>query len=84
MHGWGDKQPELTRMSKQGQWDEMADVITDDMLDIFAVVGNPEEVGRGLGERLGPLAGRISLYANYEIDTAIWPTVAAAVRKAAG
>jgi probable F420-dependent oxidoreductase len=84
MHGWGDTQPELTRMSKQGQWDDMADLITDEMLDVFAVVGNPDEVGRGLGQRLGPVASRISLYANYESDPAIWPTVADAVRKAAG
>lgn len=84
LHGWGDKQPELTRMSKQGRWDEMADVITDEMLETFAVVGRPEEVGRGLGERLAPLASRISLYANYEIDPAIWPVVADAVRKVAG
>ena len=31
-HGWGDAQPELNRMSKEGEWVEMADVIDDEML----------------------------------------------------
>ena len=35
-HGWGDLQPELTRMSKEGKWKEMADVIDDDVVRTFA------------------------------------------------
>ena len=30
MHGWGDLQTELNRMSKQGKWVEMGEVITDE------------------------------------------------------
>src|SRR6516165_10980946 len=39
LHGWGDLQPELNRLSKQGDWDEMGRQITDEILDAFAVVG---------------------------------------------
>src|SRR5215831_11242983 len=50
-HGWGDLQPELNRMSKQGQWSEMIALVTDDMLDAIGVAGRPAEVGRRLRER---------------------------------
>jgi len=44
VEGWGDLQPELNTLSKQGKWDEMGLLITDDILDKFAVVGEPDEV----------------------------------------
>ncbi|HVV30816.1 MAG TPA: LLM class F420-dependent oxidoreductase [Mycobacteriales bacterium] len=80
MHGWGDVQPQLTRMSKENKWVEMADLITDEMLHTISLVGSPTEVGRGLAERLGAIASRVSLYATYTSDPAIWPEVVAAVR----
>ena len=43
LHGWGDLQDELNRMSKEGKWKEMGELITDDILDAFAVVAEPEE-----------------------------------------
>ena len=50
-HGWGHLQPELNRMSKQGQWFEMMQLVTDDMLDVIGVSGRPAEAGRKLRER---------------------------------
>ena len=50
-HGWGDLQPELNRMSKQGQWSEMIALVSDDMLDAIGVAGQPAEVGRRLRRR---------------------------------
>jgi probable F420-dependent oxidoreductase len=50
-HGWGHLQPELNRMSKQGQWSEMIALVTDDMLDTIGVAGQPAEVGRRLRQR---------------------------------
>jgi probable F420-dependent oxidoreductase len=50
-HGWGDLQPELNRMSKTGQWFEMMQLVTDDMLDVIGVSGRPAEAGRTLRER---------------------------------
>ena len=38
-HGWGELQGELNALSKQGKWKEMGELIDDDMLDTFAVVG---------------------------------------------
>ena len=50
-HGWGHLQPELNRMSKQGQWSAMIALVTDDMLDAIGVAGRPADVGRRLRER---------------------------------
>ena len=59
-HGWGDLQPELNRMSKQGQWLDMIRLIGDDMLDVVGVSGTPRAVGRALRER-NAFAERTSL-----------------------
>jgi probable F420-dependent oxidoreductase len=81
LHGWGELQPELTRLSKEGRWAEMGDAIDDEMLRTFAVVGGPEEVGRGLVARWAPLATRITPYATYDVDPAVWAVVLDAVRR---
>ncbi len=51
LHGWGDLQDELNRLSKRGQWAEMTRVVDDDVLNAFAVVGPWQEVQRGLRTR---------------------------------
>lgn len=61
LHGWGALQGELNLMSKQGRWDEMGELITDEILDQFAVVGEPEAVARGIGSRYGALIDRSAL-----------------------
>ena len=58
VHGWGDLQPELNRMSKQGQWDEMGILITDDILNEFAVVGEIDEIVPRFKDRWGSLVDR--------------------------
>ena len=65
-HGWGDLQTELNALSKQGRWVEMGELIDDDVLDAFAVVGEPGEVGPELLRRYGDLVDRISFYAPYK------------------
>ena len=59
-HGWGEIQPELNRLSKQGKWFEMMAYITDEMLDVIGVCGAPAEVGAALRARNG-FADRTSL-----------------------
>lgn len=59
-HGWGDLQPELNRMSKQGQWFDMMRLINDDMLDVIGVSGTPGAAGRALRRR-NDFAERTSL-----------------------
>ena len=42
LHGWGGLQDELNTLSKQGKWVEMGTLIDDEILNTFAVVGEPE------------------------------------------
>ncbi len=57
--GWGDLQPELNRLSKAGQWDEMGQLIDGDVLDAFAVVGAPHEIAAKIATRYGGVFDRI-------------------------
>jgi probable F420-dependent oxidoreductase len=70
LHGWGGLQPELHTRSRRGQWDEMADLITDEMVDTFAVVGSLEEVPAKVLARFDGLVDRFSFYAPYEMGPA--------------
>jgi len=65
LHGWGDMQDELNRLSKQGEWGKMGEVVEDDVLETFAVVAPPEEVAPRMRSRVGDLVDRISFYAPY-------------------
>lgn len=62
LHGWGDVQPALTGLSRAGRWDDMADLVTDEMLDAFSVCAAPDEVAPRIEARYGDLVDRVSLY----------------------
>lgn len=62
-HGWTDLQPRLNTLSKQGDWVGMGDLIDDEILNAFAVVGEPHEIAPGLKQRYGNIVDRISFYA---------------------
>ena len=61
-HGWGDLHTELNAMTKTGRWDELGDVVDDEMLATFAVVAEPDEVDTALEARYGDSVDRISTY----------------------
>jgi probable F420-dependent oxidoreductase len=55
LHGWGELQGELNRMSKRGLWVEMGKQITDEVLDEFAIVTEPGKLVSSLVARYGDL-----------------------------
>ncbi|MEE4023587.1 TIGR03617 family F420-dependent LLM class oxidoreductase [Gordonia sp. PKS22-38] len=61
-HGWGDLQPELNLMSKQGRWQEMATLIDDEILHTIAACGSPAEVAAHIRDRVEGVSDRICLY----------------------
>jgi Luciferase-like monooxygenase len=75
LHGWGDLQGDLNRLSKQGDWVAMGDLVTDEILETFAVVAEPEDVPRRLLARYGDVVDRISFYAPYKSDPERWSKV---------
>ena len=62
LHGWGSAQDELNRMSKEGAWQEMGNLIDDEMLDTFAVVGEPEQIASRVTDRYGDCVDRMAFY----------------------
>jgi len=60
-HGWDDLHPRLNALSKQGRWDDMAPLITDEVLETIAVVGRRDEIGREVAARVGGIADIVSL-----------------------
>lgn len=59
--GWEDLQPELNRLSKEGKWAEMGNLIDDTMLRTLSVYGTPAECAAGIKERFGDAATRVAL-----------------------
>jgi probable F420-dependent oxidoreductase len=55
LHGWGDVCLKLNAMSLRGQWQEMADEISDEMLEEFAVIGTYDEIAGRVKERFGDI-----------------------------
>ena len=63
--GVGDLQSDLNSMSKQGRWEEMGQLITDDIVKEFAVIGPPSSIAGQIKSRYGDLIDRTSAaYAN--------------------
>jgi probable F420-dependent oxidoreductase len=75
LHGWGALQDELNALSKQGRWKDMGDLIDDEILAAFAVVGAPEDVAAELHRRYGDVIQRVSFYAPYRSDPERWRKV---------
>jgi probable F420-dependent oxidoreductase len=82
MHGWGDLQEELNRLSKEGRWAAMGDLIDDDMIATFAVVAPIDRVAGALKDRWGDVLDRLSFYAPYDTDRAQWDEVIADLKAA--
>ncbi len=68
LHGWGDLQGDLHALSRRGEWEAMADLIDDEILDEFAVVGDLSEIPGKVRARFDDLVDRFSFYTPYEID----------------
>ena len=75
LHGWGDLQPELNSLSKQGEWVKMGELIDDDVLNAFAVVTEPDGIAPELIKRYSGVVDRCSFYAPYKSEPEKWAAV---------
>ena len=58
--GVGDLQAELNTLSKQGRWDEMGTLISDEMVEAFGVVGETKDIAGQMLARYAQFADRTS------------------------
>jgi len=60
VHGWGDLQIELNALSKQGQWAEMSNLISDEMLNTMGIMADPSAIVPEMKQRYGDFTDRTS------------------------
>ncbi|MGB3682558.1 MAG: LLM class F420-dependent oxidoreductase [Rubrobacteraceae bacterium] len=62
VHGWEAVTEDLSKLARDKKWQEMPQLITDEMLSEFAIEASPEEVGPALKQRYEGLIDRVALY----------------------
>ena len=84
IHGWGDLQPELNALSKQGRWAEMGGLITDEILHTIAACGTPRQIAEHIRARVGATGGQADTVCLYQPGPIAAETLAAIVDELTG
>jgi len=83
-HGAGEVARALSVGAREGKWAEMPKLVTDDIVDRFAIVAKPQELARKIRERYDGVLDRVSLYfpiRNAEAAEETWKTFVADFRR---
>jgi probable F420-dependent oxidoreductase len=74
MHGWGDVAFKLNEMAAKGDWASMPKLISDEMLDVYAVSGTYDNIADKMRERFDGLLDRVAFYIPYKaaFDEPTW------------
>jgi probable F420-dependent oxidoreductase len=80
-HGWGALHEELHRLSLRGRWQQMAELIDDEVFAVFAVAGTVAEAAREIDRRYAGLVDRVSVHTAEQADPALALDVLAALRE---
>ncbi len=84
IHGWGELQPELNLLSKQGRWAEMGGLIGDEMLHAIAACGTPAQIAAHIRERIeaadGARVDAVCLYQPGPMEPAALSAIVTALR----
>ena len=81
LHGWGDLQTELHRLSLQGDWDQMGSLIDNEILETFAVVAPVHDVAEKIRDRCDGVIDRVMIGFPASIEEA---TVTAVLKELRG
>jgi probable F420-dependent oxidoreductase len=79
-HGWEELHGELNQLSKQGRWDEMTALVSDELLEAIAVVGPRNEIADKLATRLAGIADSVSLTHNRCPDPHYWADIVSTLK----
>jgi probable F420-dependent oxidoreductase len=66
LHSWESTAEQLSSLAARGKWSEMGVLISDEMLETFAVVVAPADLPAALARRYEGLADRLSLYLPFQ------------------
>jgi probable F420-dependent oxidoreductase len=79
-HGLDAVHPELHSLSRSGGWEQMPDLIDDEALGLFAIVGEPADVADALERRYGERAARVTISTPYQLSDSALATIGGRVR----
>ncbi|MYD08495.1 MAG: TIGR03617 family F420-dependent LLM class oxidoreductase [Chloroflexi bacterium] len=83
LHGWQDLTRQLNTLLRRNRWEDMHKLISDEMLEQFAIVAPPDELPYKLRERYQGLLDRAGYYFPFEpkdrAKQAIWRHAARAM-----
>jgi probable F420-dependent oxidoreductase len=81
-HGWGETCFRLNEKAAKGDWTGMASLITDEMLEVYAVEGTYDEVPDLLRKKYGDVLDRFAFYMPMRpgAEDEIWRRLVAACR----
>lgn len=65
VHGWQDTAQALQRLAARKQWAEMGPLITDEMLDTFAVIAPHDELASAVQARYDGILDRVTYYTEF-------------------
>ncbi|MFZ2489097.1 MAG: TIGR03617 family F420-dependent LLM class oxidoreductase [Anaerolineae bacterium] len=73
LHGWSDIRERLSSLAVRQRWEEMSDLISDEMLAQFAVEGRPAEIPYLVKMRYVGLLERVTFYLPFDpAQQALW------------
>lgn len=80
LHGFGDLHTELNRLSKAGRWDDMTELIPDELVHEIAVTGARHEIAAKVVARTAGITDSVSLVNNRNPDPTNFADVVADLR----
>lgn len=85
LHGWADIAPRLNLLLRRNRWSELPSLISDAMLEEFAIVASPADLPYRLRERYDGLLDRAGYYFPYDPSDKskdiVWRHAAKAMRE---
>lgn len=61
MHGFKVTQEDFAALTRENKWEEMGELVSDDMLEAYAVITTPEDLPAALAKRYGGKIDRIQI-----------------------
>jgi probable F420-dependent oxidoreductase len=72
-HGLDDLGQALNQLTRQGRWGEMAGLVSDDVVNLFAAVGRHDQIVKVIAERFGGLVDAVQASANSAVPANLPP-----------
>ena len=79
-NGWEGLHPRLNALSKEGRWDDMADLVPDEMVEAIAVVGRRDEIAPQIRAKVAGVADAVSLECTRRPDPRHFGDICATLR----